>query len=292
MNLNQLDLWAFLLALSTWARGVSGLEMRGAWPSASPSMLSSQILLPWLFKCLKSTNCLYYRYASQRKILPESSLNISKTMIKCSFPLSLEIWSFLYGVTVWTKLIEQVSCCCTETSTRLHILTYCKKCKQFVIGDLFHLKEYIEISLYLPLEKCFHGGICPLPQPTHHCWNSAGAWSGTLMTWGAWSIKYLTFAHFKVWSIHLLYCSDSVWGTTNLQQTLCLRFLAVMSSHQRLIHVCFSCIIFTNTHFHFSSVLLQLFFILLLETSLIWQHTTHFLTEQNDHIKMNIQIVL
>ena len=70
----------------------SGLEMRGTQLSMSTSTLTSQILLAQLFIHVKLMNCLYLRYASQREILPESSLNIYKVIANFFLsPLKLEV---------------------------------------------------------------------------------------------------------------------------------------------------------------------------------------------------------
>ena len=73
----------------------------------------------------------------------ESSLNIYKTIIKCSFPLSFEIRSSYAWSHIVEKHVEQISCHCTKTSSLLHIFAFFRKHKQFVNGVFFDLKKYL-----------------------------------------------------------------------------------------------------------------------------------------------------
>ena len=76
--------------------------MRGAQSSASTPILTSEVLLTQLFKCLEAINHLYQRYAMKRKIL--SFFNTYETIIKWSFPLSLEIGCS----SVWSHIMETI----------------------------------------------------------------------------------------------------------------------------------------------------------------------------------------
>ena len=66
----------------------------------------------------------------------------------------------MYGVILWEKFVECISCCCTKT---MHCFTYVlslKIYKQFVNGVFFDIKEYVKMLLYGPLNSVLKGGTC------------------------------------------------------------------------------------------------------------------------------------
>ena len=116
-------------------------EMRGTQLSWGASTFASQILLAQLFELLELIIHSYYRYAIQRKILPDSSLNIDKTIIEYSFLLSLKLEVLMYEGISWAKFIEWFLCCVTIAKAPLHIVNFVKKYKQCTNGVHFNVQD-------------------------------------------------------------------------------------------------------------------------------------------------------
>ena len=74
----------------------------------------------------------------------------------------------MYGVTSYTKFIEQISCVALKQTNCLTYLVLLKKYKQLVNGVHFGLMEYVKISLCHPLKSVPKGVDTPTPQPACH----------------------------------------------------------------------------------------------------------------------------